>query len=195
MIESQGIEALDLVVGQLTSSQSKTTRVLGIAGCRSGDGATFLTEALSSALAARTEEQVLEASLSDLLCCAGETHGAILDSCSMQSTPNCSRFAPARLTDREPHVTPARLRHVAAVLATRFRFLVLDCGAIGNSRALWPAAQIVDDLLLVIAAGETTKSQIAYAQRLIARSGIHLAGCILNKRTYPLPKRIYQLLA
>jgi Mrp family chromosome partitioning ATPase len=195
MTEMQRIDPLDQVASQLASSAGEKSCVLGVAGCRSGDGATFVSQALAASLALRTDEQVLETSITDLLCCAGESGATILGSCLLISPRNLWRLVPPRQVQSRPHAAMASLKHLTELLANRFRFIVLDCGAVSVSGTLWPVAQIVDDLLLVVAAGETKKTQIAYAQRLVARSGAHLAGCILNKRTYPLPKTFYRLLA
>lgn len=186
---------MDQLVGQISSSRNGAVRVLGIVGCRSGDGTTFVTQSLSAALAMNTEEDVVEINCSRPLVGAFDTHAAVLEACSKGSSSNLWRFDPPRLGVVKQQAAFAALGRIVEVLSTRFRFLVLDCGAVGVSGMLWPVARVVDDLLLVVAAGETTKSQIVYAQRLIERSGAHLAGCILNKRTYPLPKRLYRLLA
>jgi hypothetical protein len=195
MTEIQGLDPLEQVVGQLANSKPGTGRILGIAGCRSGDGASFVVDSLSAALASRTDEQVLMCSIGDLLCCSGSPAATIFGSCAMQSPSNLWKLDTKRPASMRKNSNPGGLRDTCTILSTRFSFVVIDCGAVSNSGTFWPAAQIVDDLLLVVAAGETKKSQIAYAQRLIARSGAHLAGCILNKRTYPLPERLYRLLA
>ena len=195
MTDEQSINPLNQIVGQLAGLADGKSRVVGVAGCRTGDGATFVSQALAAAVALRTEEQVLESSITDLLCCAGESGAIILGSCSLKIDRNLWRLTPPRQIRPQQHVALAGLQQVTAVLASRFRFLVLDCGAVSVSGTLWPAAQVVDDLLLVVAAGETKKTQISYARQLIARSGAHLAGCILNKRTYPLPRFLYRLLA
>lgn len=194
MIESPKANPLAQVVGQLTNSETRTSHVLGIAACRSGDGATYTTGALARTLASRTHDNVLEAGISDLACLIGRSTPAMLDACSATSPDNLFRLTCSGGVAPAHHSAPAGIKSVADALGGKFRFLVLDCGTVSVSGSLWPAAQIVDDLLLVVAAGETKRSQITYAQRLIARSGVHLAGCILNKRTYPLPQQIYRLL-
>jgi Mrp family chromosome partitioning ATPase len=59
---------------------------------------------------------------------------------------------------------------------------------------MWQVAPVVDDVFLVVAAGETKREQVTYAQRIIAQSGAPLSGCILNKRTYPLPGPLHRFL-
>ena len=195
-MENRGsLDPLAQLVGQLSTSRKGNAHVLGVIGCRSGDGATFVARSLSTALASRTDEEVVELSPADLSACAWDTHGSILEACSKRSPSNLWRLdPPTRHGSAKQPGASGVLARVVEALSSRFGFVVLDCGAVGVSGMLWPVARVVDELLLVVGAGETTKSQIAYAQRLIERSGAPLAGCILNKRTYPLPKPIYRLL-
>lgn len=185
--------ALDQVVGQLASAGKgqSTSRVLGIAGCRKGAGATFVTRTLSRSLSRRTDEEILETSITDLIANADQPVSSIVN-----AGPANLWTLKSPTTAGIPSVSPiAELQELVDVLSRRFRFILVDCGAVTTSGMLWPLAQVADDMVLVVAAGETRAAQVKYAQRLIARSGAHLAGCILNKRTYPLPARLYELFA
>jgi Mrp family chromosome partitioning ATPase len=72
--------------------------------------------------------------------------------------------------------------------------VLLDCGAVNGAGQIWQVGQVVDDVFLVVAAGETTRDQITFAQRIVAQAGANLSGCILNKRTYPIPSLVHRLL-
>ena len=75
-----------------------------------------------------------------------------------------------------------------------FDFVLIDCPALdSNAQALRWAAE-VDGLVLVVEAGVTRVEQIETAQRLLQSAAGRLAGTILNRRTYPIPKFLYKLL-
>jgi Mrp family chromosome partitioning ATPase len=85
-------------------------------------------------------------------------------------------------------------RDVVRVLNSHFDFVLLDCAAVTAHGWLWQVASLLDDLFLVVAHGETKREQVRYAQQLIAQAGARLSGCILNKRTYPVPGPIYRMM-
>jgi hypothetical protein len=191
--------ALNQIVGKLDAARQRISRarVLGIAGCRSGDGATFVLDTLAKSLAVRSPKGVLRANCGDLLLASHLRPSELLAQCSFTQEAGLWLLSSSGL-DTSPALlggaTESDLKSAMAVLCSRFDFVLLDCGAVNASGRIWQLASIVDDVLLVVAAGETRRNQISYAQRIIAQSGAHLSGCILNKRTYPLPGAIHRLL-
>jgi Mrp family chromosome partitioning ATPase len=202
--ESAASGAFEQILGQVEAAGHglNRARVLGITGCRSGDGATFVFSALARRLAERSRKRVLQANCDDLfmasrlLMACRLLPSELLAQCTFTEQAGLWHLSSERaLSSRFLEASPQHdLKGTMAVLDSRFDFVMLDCGAVNTSGRLWQLAPIVDDVLLVVAAGETKRSQVTYAQRLIARSGAHLAGCILNKRTYPLPDTIHRLL-
>ncbi len=75
-----------------------------------------------------------------------------------------------------------------------FDFVLVDCPALaGNSQALrWTAA--ADGVFLIVEAGVTQISQIESAQRMLHTANSRFEGIVINRRTYPIPKFVYQLL-
>jgi len=185
------------VLGQLQAAAQglNRARVLGVVGCRSGDGASFVYAALSRLLAARSRKRVLQADCADLFVASGLPPAELLSRCWFTEQPGRWKFSAPRLAGLPDDAPEGNLSSAMEVLDSQFDFVLLDCGAITASGRLWQLAPLIDDLLLVVAAGETRRDQVIFAQRIIEQSGAHLAGCILNKRTYPLPSSIHRLLS
>lgn len=195
---SDGFEqCFDQVLGHLQASAQglDRARVLGVVGCRSGDGTTFVFAALGRLLAARSCKRILQADCADLFIASGFTPAELLSHCWFTEQPGRWRFSRPDGIGLPSDAPEGNLRSAMEVLESQFDFVLLDCGAITTSGRLWQLAPLIDDLFLVVAAGETRRDQVSFAQRIIAQSGAHLAGCILNKRTYPLPRPIHRLLS
>ena len=80
-----------------------------------------------------------------------------------------------------------KLRHA-------FDYVILDCPAVHASPDISAVADLVSSVLLVVGAGMSTSKQVLYAEQVIVSSGGTLSGCILNRRTYPIPNLVYGLL-
>jgi Mrp family chromosome partitioning ATPase len=198
--ESTVSDGFEQVLGQLQASgqELNRARVLGVIGCRRGDGATFVLRSLARLLAAKSRKRILQADCLDLFSTSSLPPADLLAHCWFTDQPGrwvlspSSERGPARVPESGPE---GSLRHAMSVLDSQFDFVLLDCGAVTASGNLWRLAPVIDDLLLVVAAGETRRDQVLYAQRIIEQSGARLSGCILNKRTYPLPPLIHRWLS
>jgi Mrp family chromosome partitioning ATPase len=92
-------------------------------------------------------------------------------------------------------VIPVKLhREVLDLLRTRFGYVLVDCPSLRASAAALPMAGLSDGALLVVGAGEARRDQVEQAQRLLEGASCQLLGLILNKRTYPVPRFLYQRL-
>ena len=189
---------LEQALGQLQSAALGLNRgrVLGIATCRRGDGATFVSNTLARLLTTKSSKRVLQADCRDLSVASGLTAAELIARCWFTDQPGRWRLAAPNGRRAPDETTPeGDLGSAIKVLDAQFDFLLLDYGAVTASGRLWQLAPFLDDLLLVVAAGETRRDQVLYAQRLIEQSGARLSGCILNKRTYPLPRIIHRMLS
>jgi hypothetical protein len=92
--------------------------------------------------------------------------------------------------DFSPAIRKSRLD----TLRNCFDYTILDCPSVQATSDILGLIQEVDSILLVIGAGMSTRKQIIYAQRLIEEAGGVITGCLLNRRTYPIPNRIYRVL-
>ena len=75
-----------------------------------------------------------------------------------------------------------------------FDFVIIDCRPVTGSGDALRMARKVDGVFLVVAAGDTKRSQIEHARGLLEFSTDRLVGLVLNRRTYPVPKPVFELL-
>jgi uncharacterized protein involved in exopolysaccharide biosynthesis len=75
---------------------------------------------------------------------------------------------------------------------SRFRFILYDLPAF---RAWWLGVRVaasVDTCLLVIEAGRVVSKRALRLKECLLRSGVNIAGVVLNRQRTPIPSRIYQ---
>jgi hypothetical protein len=188
---------LEQILGRLQSMAQNMHRacVVGVAGCRSGDGTTFIVDALARELAPRTRKRVLQVECADLLAASSLPSKEIIAHCFYTDQAGLWRLAIPK-ANRGPRalIPQGNPRDVIRVLDSHFDFVVLDCAAVTVQGWLWQVAPVLDDLFLVVADGETRREQVRYAQQLIAQAGARLSGCVLNKRKYPVPRMVYRMM-
>jgi len=166
---------------------------MAISGCTGGNGATFVLRELARGLAKGSRRGVLEATCADLSLVSRLKAGDLLAQCFFAREAGLWQISTPSKTALD-FPGEADLLATVSVLSARFDFVVLDSGPVNLGGQIWQVGPVVDDVFLVVAAGETRLDQIAYAQRIINQSGAHLSGCILNKRTYPLPSFLHRIL-
>ncbi len=85
-------------------------------------------------------------------------------------------------------------REMAANLATRFEYVLIDGGrTLGQVEASLLAPN-VDGTVLVVRANHTKREVLAKADAEIRSHGGRVVGSILNRRTYPIPAAVYRRL-
>lgn len=75
-----------------------------------------------------------------------------------------------------------------------FPFVLIDCPSLSVSAESLEFAAKARGIVLVAAAGRVRRTRLLQAKTLIEISGVPLLGCALNRRTYPVPKFIYNRL-
>jgi len=75
-----------------------------------------------------------------------------------------------------------------------FRFTLIDCPSLEESALALALTPHTDGSVLVVAAGSTDQSRIIRSRDLLSQSKAPLLGCVLNRRTYPIPSWIYKRL-
>ena len=73
-------------------------------------------------------------------------------------------------------------------------YVLIDCPALSASHAAAVFGPQSDGLLLVVAAGKATRSQLRGAFAMLSLASVSVMGMALNKRRYPIPAAIYNLL-
>jgi hypothetical protein len=75
-----------------------------------------------------------------------------------------------------------------------FDFTLVDCPALLSAPQALRWTRAANGTFLVVSAGLTHVNQIEEAQRLLKDSGSRLEGIVLNRRSYPIPELLYNLL-
>lgn len=79
-------------------------------------------------------------------------------------------------------------------LGEHYRFIVLDAAPILHHPDVLPIAARVDACVLVVTGDETRWEVAQAAVTRLQQAGARLAGCIFNRRRYPLPHWLYRRL-
>lgn len=157
---------------------------------KSGAGVSYVVRMLASELARETGEKVL---ITESLAPAG-------------LTSRCQVWAPGGLEEVSPDVWIAlpgngsgcTMRQDVRESAVDvddygFGFVLVDCPPLDYSQQALDWGSRADAMFLVVAAGETTSDELKHARALVSDSTSRLAGIILNKRTYPVPRPLFSL--
>ncbi len=177
---------------QAKSSNTKLGTVVAITSPLEGEGVTHVSRILCHELAGDQYGRTLYCTVDSL---ANAPLEADTESSCLMTDDRFWMLASANAAAKsawefKPAVRQARID----VLRRRFDYVIIDCPAVGKSSDVAAVASLVDAVLLVVAAGCSSKHHINFAQKVIAECGGMLRGCILNRRTYPVPSLVYNLL-
>ena len=70
-------------------------------------------------------------------------------------------------------------------------YVLIDCPPLSASRAATIFGPQSDGLLLVVGAGEATRTQLRGSLAMLSQASVRVLGLALNKRCYPVPDAIY----
>jgi uncharacterized protein involved in exopolysaccharide biosynthesis len=73
-------------------------------------------------------------------------------------------------------------------------YVLIDCPALSTSHAATVIGPQTDGVLLVVEAGKATRSQLRGGLAMLSLASVSVMGLALNKRRYPVPAAIYNLL-
>jgi Mrp family chromosome partitioning ATPase len=76
-------------------------------------------------------------------------------------------------------------------LRQRFSYVLFDCPPPRDSRDVFSLAPLVDGFVLVVEANKTKKEHIKNLERVIEFANGQVAGYVLNKRDYVIPRWLY----
>ncbi len=79
-------------------------------------------------------------------------------------------------------------------IRSRYRYSIIDCPALSTSSDVLSLAPHLDGIVVVVAANETHKTQIANVERQIHMVNGKILGYLLNKRKYMVPDWLYKRL-
>ncbi len=88
---------------------------------------------------------------------------------------------------------PGRWTEAAAnALQLPYGAIILDLPSIARSEASGRVAAMCDAALLVVECDQANREVVRQATLRLAESGVRLLGVVLNKRTYPIPEKLYR---
>jgi hypothetical protein len=78
------------------------------------------------------------------------------------------------------------------MIRSRYRYSIIDCPALSTNSDVLSLAPHLDGIVVVVAANETHKTQIANVERQIQMVNGKILGYLLNKRKYMVPDWLYK---
>lgn len=178
------------------SAEVSPSRLFAVTSPQQGEGVTTVSLVIARELARHPERETLLVSTAELARLTPDD----LHSDSRWSKEPLSRLwrmAPDSKRDgaaRAWETDPRFVRDVLEDLRRRFGAVIFDCGSLLSSPDLPKLGHLVDGAIVVIEAGRSTRPQIDHALEVLALAGAELKGFVLNRRTYPIPDRVYRWL-
>jgi protein-tyrosine kinase len=208
-MEERSREEMAKLVRQLFQSPSGA-RVVVLAGVEPGNGGTWMTVNCARLLAAQVRGPVcmVDANLrtpalheqfglsnhhglSDLMLQGGSVRNYVqrlegtrnlwLLSCGSQTTAETSSL----LLNQE--ALRARIQELRA----GFEYVLIDAPSLSQCGDAVVLGQAADGVALVIAEQDTRKESARHAVEELNKANVRVLGAVLNKRTFPIPKKLY----
>ena len=99
------------------------------------------------------------------------------------------------VTADSPHLlTSDRVRERFAELRAEFDFVIVDAPPLTLYSDAIAMGKISDGIVLVVEAGSTHREAALAVAESLRSSNIPILGAVLNKRTFPIPEKIYKKL-
>jgi protein-tyrosine kinase len=87
-----------------------------------------------------------------------------------------------------------RLKARSAELRKEFEFVIVDAPPLTRYADAIALGQLSDGIVLVLEANSTRREAALAAAESLRSAGIKIVGAVLNKRTFPIPEKIYRRL-
>jgi succinoglycan biosynthesis transport protein ExoP len=152
--------------------------VFTFTACTRGEGVSHFVQHLGTELASYTGKRVA-------IVDAPDTYGSTMGNANGAGTEARGRSARGGESFLKQWFQKLRLTH---------DYVLIDCPALSVSRAATIFGPQSDGLLLVVGAGEATRNQLRGSLSMLSLSSVPVIGLALNKRRYPVPDAIYNLL-
>jgi Mrp family chromosome partitioning ATPase len=91
-------------------------------------------------------------------------------------------------------LTSERIKSRLAELRSEFTFIIIDAPPLTRYADAIAIGKLADGLVLILEAGATRREAAQLASTNLRSSGIPILGAVLNKRTFPIPEKIYKRL-
>jgi capsular exopolysaccharide synthesis family protein len=91
-------------------------------------------------------------------------------------------------------ITSSSLRQRIGELREEFEFVVIDAPPLTRYSDAIALAELADGIVLILVADETRRDASAAAVASLRSANIPILAAVLNKRTFPIPEKIYKRL-
>lgn len=152
---------------------------IAFTSANAGEGVSYVSNKIASQLSASSSGSALYLTSAQL---CDETWGGRTN--RLDSFANGETFV-AKTAWEDWRTKVSRIR-------ARYRYSIIDCPALSTSSDVLSLAPHLDGVVVVVAANETHKAQIANVERQIQMVNGKILGYLLNKRKYMVPDWIYR---
>jgi capsular exopolysaccharide synthesis family protein len=91
-------------------------------------------------------------------------------------------------------LTPDRMKVLQEELLKQFDFVVVDAPPVSRYGEAIALGKSSDGMVLILEAGSTDRKTAHKTVKKLEGAGVRILGVVLNKRTLPIPRRIYNML-
>ncbi|HEX4786680.1 MAG TPA: CpsD/CapB family tyrosine-protein kinase [Candidatus Sulfotelmatobacter sp.] len=215
-VESRALETDALAKGEISKLVQRLfllpngSRTVAFAGVEKGNGCTWLTARAADLLATQIAGPVcvVDGNLRspDLHNCWHVENGVGLADAITESDPIvnfCRRLNGSNLwlltagsapADGQSWMGSEVLRSRMAELRAKFDFVLIDAPAVTQSGDAVAWGHMGDGVVMVLSANATRRESAHWAATELAAAGVRVIGSVLNKRTFPIPEKVYSKL-
>ena len=179
------------------SDDPAPSRIFSVTSPQAGEGVTTIALMIARELARHPERDALLVSTAELAQLTADNLHRPEEIFAQEPLSGVWRLSatgkpasPARAWDTDPRFVREVMQH----LRSRFGVVILDSGPLLSSPDLPKLGHLVDGAVMVVEAGRSTRPQIEHALDVLSLAGSDLKGFVLNRRTYPIPERVYRWL-
>lgn len=91
-------------------------------------------------------------------------------------------------------LNPARLHALFSELRAQFDYVLLDTAPVASFAESLLLAQMADGAILVVGSNSTRRESARVVKESLDTAKVTLLGVVLNRRTFPIPERLYRRL-
>lgn len=193
--------ALDIIRAIERRTEKKPQRV-AIFGCQPTDGAsTVIREVVKAAQSGGRRVGLVDlnpgerdAGMENMKREALQEHVAGATGRVIDCPPDGGVVVGAASNDEISMLETRQIEKIAASFSAKFDFILVDAPPILTSSLPETVCQVVDQVYVVVRQDSTSQRHLETALDKLERAGTKPSGLILNDRTLPIPKSIYEML-
>jgi hypothetical protein len=175
----------------LRSAESGAT-ILAFTSALKQEGVSHVVQSLAEGLRQHTGGKILVLAFEDLKEMA-ERDNRVFSDGSESGSSGLSLLLSKRLDDggNAPASIP---QNVWSTLRAKYQYVFIECPALDAGSQILSLGKQIDGTVLVVRAGFSRKTEIQQTARVLGLGQAKFLGCILNRRTYVVPRWLYKYL-